>query len=175
MSYTIDEMRERVRQQYGDGIPERSYRDADPPPARGLPHRKPGAPRRPCKGVPTEHEIQVALIDRVRDPANQREHPELALLFAIPSGGYRSPRTAGRLHAEGVQPGVPDLCLPVSRGGYHGLWIEMKRPGGTTSPAQASWLAQLAKEGYRVALHSTVDGAWTDITDYLALPLSPAT
>ena len=30
----------------------------------------------------------------------------------------------------GVKKGVPDLCLPVARGRYHGLYIELKTPTG---------------------------------------------
>ena len=35
--------------------------------------------------------------------------------------------TGGRLRAEGLKSGVPDLCLPSAHGEYHGLYIEMKR------------------------------------------------
>ena len=127
-------------------------------------------PRRRYPDTPSEHELQVALFVRIHDEANQRRIPALALCFAIPNGGRRSPAVAAKLKAEGVTAGVPDVCCPVARGGYHGFWLELKRPGGATSPAQASWLAQLAREGYKVALHSTVDGAWSELLDYLALP-----
>lgn len=78
-----------------------------------------------------------------------RRVPELSLLFHIPNGGARSKATAGKLKAEGVKTGVPDLCLPVARGGYHGLFIELKVGTNKPSPSQNEWLAALAKEGYR--------------------------
>ena len=60
--------------------------------------------------------------------------PELWLLYAIPNGGKRAIKTAIALKAQGVKSGVPDMCLPVARGGYHGLYIELKRQkGGTVS------------------------------------------
>lgn len=31
--------------------------------------------------------------------------------------------------AEGMEKGFPDTFLPIPRGGYHGLWIELKAPG----------------------------------------------
>jgi hypothetical protein len=136
-------------------------------------HRDEPAPRplhRPRRLYPetlSEHEIQVALFQRIHDEANQRRYPALALCFAVPNGGRRSPAVAAKLKAEGVAPGVPDIVCPAARGGYHGLWLELKRPGGATSPAQASWLAQLAREGHKVALHSTVDGAWAELVRYL--------
>lgn len=47
--------------------------------------------------------------------------PELALLYHVPNGGSRNKIEAARLRAQGVKSGVPDLCLPVARGGNHGL------------------------------------------------------
>jgi hypothetical protein len=74
------------------------------------------------------------------------------------------------MRAEGQRPGLPDTHLPIGRGGYLGLWVEFKRPGGTTSPEQAHWMATLAREGHKVALHTTPEGAWAETMAYLALP-----
>ena len=52
------------------------------------------------------------------------------------------------LKRQGVKRGVPDLCLPVPRGIYHGLYMEMKTETGKTSPEQDWWLTELAREGY---------------------------
>ena len=49
-------------------------------------------------------------------------------LIAYPNGGKRLYTEAARLHGLGVKKGVVDLLLPLSRLGYHGLWIEMKKP-----------------------------------------------
>jgi len=76
--------------------------------------------------------------------------PELELLYAIPNGARRDKITGAQLKASGVRRGVPDLCLPVARGGYHGLYIELKRCGsGVVSPKQRWWLDQLRKQGFR--------------------------
>lgn len=136
------------------------------PTPRPAPARIPDRPRT----RQLEHDLQAEVFVWANDPAEQLRHPELALLHAIPNGGHRTPRTAGRQKAEGVKPGVPDLDLPAARGGYHGLRIELKRPGGTTSPEQAHWMAALAREGHRVALHSTVEGTIAEVLAYLALP-----
>lgn len=67
-------------------------------------------------------------------------------IFAIANGGARTPATAGRLKAEGVSAGVPDLCVPA-----WSLWIEMKRTkGGSVSPEQKDWIEYLASVGHRV-------------------------
>lgn len=57
----------------------------------------------------------------------RRAHPELQLLYHVPNEGKRTWRTGARLKSEGLKPGVPDLCLPVARGKYHGLYVELKR------------------------------------------------
>lgn len=93
-----------------------------------------------------EHQEQVALINWAR--LNSVRAPELALLFAVPNGGDRHPAVAAKLAAEGVQPGVPDLCLPVARQGYYGMYIELKAPGGEASEAQEEWIAALRAQGY---------------------------
>jgi hypothetical protein len=51
----------------------------------------------------------------------------LRWLHAIPNGGNRDPRTAAMLKAEGVKPGIADVFLPIARGMWHGLYIELKR------------------------------------------------
>jgi len=62
-------------------------------------------------------------------------YPELRWLHHIPNGGSRGDDAksrairGGQLKAEGVKNGVADLCLPVKRGEYSGLYIEMKKPG----------------------------------------------
>ena len=78
--------------------------------------------------VPSESDEQIALFDWARVMTSQI--PELRLLFHIPNGGYRNKITAARMAREGVKAGVPDLFLPVSRYGKHGLFIEMKRKKG---------------------------------------------
>ncbi len=90
--------------------------------------------------TPTEHEEQREYVRWFR-----QAYPEVRIM-AIPNGGARSPATAGRLKAEGVSPGVPDLFVPA-----WGLWVEMKRAkGGKISPEQKEWHQYLANCGYRV-------------------------
>jgi hypothetical protein len=112
-----------------------------------------------------EHEHQVALVAWAR--IAQLSRPELGLLFAIPNGGGRDKRTAGRLKAEGVRAGVPDLCLAVARGAWHGLFVEMKSATGTLSAEQLWWAEQLAGQGYAVITCRGFDEAKAAIERYL--------
>ena len=97
-------------------------------------------------GKSSEHQQQATVIAWARSRETAR--PELALLFAVPNAGKRSVRLAAYMKAEGLKAGVPDLCLPVARRGYHGLYIEMKWGDNTTTPEQEQWLEALEKQGY---------------------------
>ena len=89
--------------------------------------------------APTEHEEQAALMDWIY--LTSWKYPELNLFYHVPNEGKRSPAAAMKLLAEGLKKGVPDNFLPVARGGYHGLYIELKRTkGGKLSPEQRQWL-----------------------------------
>jgi len=78
----------------------------------------------------------------------QGQHPELKLLHAIGNGGKRNVIEAARMKREGVLAGVSDVFLPVSRGGYHGLYIELKIGKNKASDAQKWWIAEVGKQGY---------------------------
>lgn len=80
--------------------------------------------------------------------ANRIKYPELELLFHVPNGGSRNTREAINLKKQGVKPGVPDLFLPVARGKYHGLFIEMKATGNKCTDFQEKWIKDLVKENY---------------------------
>lgn len=97
------------------------------------------------------------------------KHPELEMLFHIPNGGKRNKLEAIRLKREGVRAGVPDLFLPVARGGYHGLFIELKAGKGVASLMQREWIARLEKQGYRAQIAVGWEEAAKVIMEYLKL------
>ncbi len=69
--------------------------------------------------------------------------------YHVPNGGFRDYREAAKFKRMGVRSGVPDLCICVSRKGYHGLYIELKRVfGGRLSETQIFWRDILLGEGY---------------------------
>lgn len=67
--------------------------------------------------------------------------------YHVPNEGLRSASAGAKLKSVGLSPGVPDLCIPVARGGYHSLYIEMKAEGGKPTEAQARWIWRLREEG----------------------------
>lgn len=100
-------------------------------------------------GVPSEDEEQIQVVKWAE--LQMGRWPDLQWLYHIPNGGKRRRTEAARFKAMGVKAGVPDLCLPVPKGGYHGLYIEMKRQeGGKLSKDQQEWIEGLDKNGYCV-------------------------
>ena len=95
--------------------------------------------------------------------------PELALLHAVPNGGHRHKAVAGKLKAEGVEPGVPDLDLPVARRGFHGLRIEVKAEDGRPSSEQNWWLQALGEQGYCAVMKRGADEVIAMIKWYLEI------
>lgn len=94
--------------------------------------------------------------------------PELALLYHIPNGGSRNEVEAMHLRRQGVKSGVPDLCLPVSRCGCHGLYIELKRrQGGRISQNQSAWLVALNTQGYAAKVCYGWEDARETLESYL--------
>lgn len=110
----------------------------------------------------SEHDEQVALFEWAATV------PELQWMFAIPNGGARHIAVAGKLKAEGVKRGVSDIFLPLARGGYHGLFIEMKSDKGNTTPEQANFILAMRDAGYAAIICHGFEQAKWSIGLYLA-------
>lgn len=103
--------------------------------------------------------------------------PDPRLLFHIPNGAYLGggklgAMRGGRLRAEGMVKGVPDLFLAVPREVVaddrrfraSGLFIEMKRTkGGRESGDQAEVRRLLKDQGYIV----TVCRGWVEASEFI--------
>lgn len=122
----------------------------------------------------SEHGHQTALFCWCA--ANKDKYPELEWFHAIPNGGLRSKAQAGKLKAEGVKSGVCDCFLPVARRGYHGLYIEMKKPSerpkregskGGVSDSQKEFMDFVGKQGYVWGVCYTWQEATEALTWYL--------
>lgn len=75
-----------------------------------------------------------------------------------------------KLTKMGLKPGVADLFLPLPRGGYHGLYIEMKRRhGGKISDAQKVFLQDMTEAGYAAVVVKGSAAAEKVIERYLQL------
>ena len=94
----------------------------------------------------TRHQINV--IKWSQQPSIRSRWPELKLLYHIPNETDGGASRVAIDKVMGVRKGVPDLCLPVARGKYHGLYIELKNETGKTSMEQDWWGEQLLGQDY---------------------------
>ena len=95
----------------------------------------------------TETQHQVAVINWSQQPHIRQKWPELALLYHIKNETKEGARQVAVDKSMGVKKGVPDLHLPVARGAYHSLYIEMKTPNGRPSSEQLWWRDRLEEQG----------------------------
>ena len=119
----------------------------------------------------SEAQHQSNVIKWSQQPSIRTKWPELALLYHIPNGGRRDSVEARHLKEQGVKPGVPDLCLPVPRGAYHGAYLEMKTEKGRISEAQKWWRFHLEKQGYLCETCYGWENAVKVLEWYLSLPV----
>lgn len=116
--------------------------------------------------TPRETEEQAAVIEWWGLKCKAWGVPD-RLLYHIANEGTRS-AARGRLQKkQGVRAGCPDLCLSVARGGFFGLYIEMKRLGGRLTPEQKEFHADLREQGYRVDTCYGAESAIETITEYM--------
>ena len=105
------------------------------------------------------------------------DHPGLEMLNGSLNGVRLTISQAVKAKAAGMKKGFPDINLPVPRGGYHGLYIELKiKPYRNhkgkmvypvTSKEQEWWLFYLNQNGYRAVICKGFDAAVAEILGYL--------
>lgn len=120
----------------------------------------------------SEHAEQVAVIDWCF--RNTARYPSLDLIFAIPNGAMLGGGRIGAirmnaLKAEGLRPGVCDLFLPLPKGVYHGMFIEMKTATGTLSENQEQFIEAVTQLGYFAPVCWGADDAIDNLQWYLEL------
>lgn len=121
-----------------------------------------------AKAVDREGQEQAALMQELA-----LRYPEVhELIYHVPNGGHRVKAVAAKLKAQGVKAGIPDLVLPMARGGYFGLYIEFK---ATVEPApvsasQRDCLRRLSEQGCLAIVCRGHFDAMEQLRAYLRLP-----
>jgi hypothetical protein len=108
------------------------------------------APTRKRRAEP-EFQMQAALFTWARNPAVLAKHHELALLEGSMNGVKLTAAQAGKAKAAGMLKGAHDITLPIARGGYSGLSIELKAGKNRPTEEQIEYGNRLAAEGWKVA------------------------
>ena len=111
-----------------------------------------------------ESDLQIACVRWFR-----HQYPKV-LIFAVPNGGKRNAREAARMKAEGTTAGVPDLFIASPRGGYGGLFIEMKAGKGKLTEAQEEMHDRLVVDGYVCDVCRTLESFQKIVQGYLSQP-----
>lgn len=135
----------------------------DPPPEVKIPEPK-------GKRREIEHQIQKAFFNWIE--LHKSKFPILAGFFAIPNGGSRGKSEAGKLKAEGVRPGIPDVFNFESNARFKGLWIEFKTPGKEPRADQWAKMKQLRRAGYMAEWFDDWTKAANYTVDFYNLPES---
>jgi len=115
----------------------------------------------------SEHDHQCALFSWARLPVTQRQYPGIDLLEGTLNGVKLTKAQAGKAKAAGMLKGVHDIRLPVSRGPYKGLSIELKYGKNDLTEEQAWYGLRLREEGWRTAVCWSWDEAREVIIQYL--------
>lgn len=125
-----------------------------------------GAVRRAPRRSP-EFDEQCALFDWARIPAVVRAYPGIELLEGSMNGVKLSKAQAGKAKAAGMLTGAHDVRLPVARGGYIGLSIEMKAGKNKPTTEQLWYGGRLSAEGWCVRYYWSWIDAKEAIIAYL--------
>lgn len=115
----------------------------------------------------SEFSHQAALIAFARNPAVVKQYPGIDLLHSSLNGVKLSKAQAGKAKASGMLAGVYDLCLPVRRGPYVGMYLEMKYGRNKLTPEQEWYGQRLREEGWYTAVCYNWLQARDEIIKYL--------
>jgi hypothetical protein len=120
----------------------------------------------------SEHDIQSLVIEWAQ--RNEGNYPELKWLYSslngifIPGSRQMAYKIINHMKQEGMKKGVLDLCLPVARHDYHGLYIDVKRDKKSEiQPEQIEFMDFLAQQGYYGTICVGYDETVETLTWYL--------
>lgn len=113
-----------------------------------------------------EFAMQSALFAWARLAA--KAYPGLDLLSCSLNGVKLTAAQAGKAKAAGMLKGEFDIKLPVARGGYHGLIIEMKAGRNKPTTEQIWYGKRMVEEGWKALVCWDWEAAKEEIISYLS-------
>lgn len=101
------------------------------------------------------------------------------LVFHVPNGGSRGGKVVSKngktfslealeFKRMGVKKGIPDLIIAAMRGGYGGLYTELKTEDGVVNEDQKKVMEHLRDEGYYVAICRSLEEFQAVVDAYLS-------
>lgn len=126
---------------------------------------KPRKVRRDASGKKLEYDEQKDFVKWVR-----KEYPQHARrLLSIENAAHRgSLMRVSMAKASGMVVGTSDLFFRYSCGGFHGLWIEMKKHDGKATPDELRFLDEARADGFAGVVCQGAEEAKTAFRHYLS-------
>lgn len=112
-----------------------------------------------------EDDELITLVEWINWQANK--DPRFSLIYHVANERKTSWAAGKRLKAKGVRRGVPDICVPIPSGDYHGLYIEMKIKPNSLTPEQVLFCTGLREQRYAVYIAWSAAEAIDIIRGYL--------
>ena len=109
-----------------------------------------------------EEQVQTAIVEYIK-----WQYPDVKYCASL--GGIRTGlKQAKKAKKTGYVKGFPDLQITEARGGYHGLFIELKFDKQCyPSHEQKKWLEDLEKRGYKAVCSKGYEQTINIINEYL--------
>ena len=88
--------------------------------------------------------------------------------YCASAGGIRTNISQGRkMKATGYVKGMPDLQIMEAKGGYFGLFLEIKTYKGRATKEQKEWIEDLNDRGYKAAIVKGLQEALETLDNYM--------
>ena len=110
----------------------------------------------------SEERLQAAVIKYI-----QLQYPSIRYCASL-GGIYTGIRQAVKAKKTGYSRGFPDLQITEARGGWFGLFIEIKTDKGRATRVQKEWVKDLNERGYYAAICKGLDEIIDCIDKYLS-------
>ena len=97
------------------------------------------------------------------------QYPQVMYCASLGGQYQRYISQRNKAKSTGYVKGFPDLGVYEAKGGYHGLFIEIKQKGGYPTKDQKYWIEQLNKRKYKAVVCSGIDETLFELQNYLSL------
>lgn len=111
----------------------------------------------------SEERLQTEVINWIKE-----KHPGIRYCASL-GGIYTGPRQAIKAKRTGYSRGFPDLQITEARGGYFGLFIEIKTIKGRPTSVQKEWIIDLERRGYYAEICKGLPAVVKCIDEYLIM------
>lgn len=113
----------------------------------------------------SEEALQLAVIVWLRCV-----YPHVVTNSSYLQGNFDSPGLMSKANAMGYTSGFPDIFIFEAKGGFHGLFLELKNgKKGVVSERQKTIINQLISKGYTGGVIRNLEDAKTLINNYMNL------